>query len=50
MGLVNLSEKTWTLTKPDGTTEPKAKGEVAPIGKDFVIAFGNNHAAEIVAN
>ena len=50
MGLMNLSDKTWTLTKPDGTTEPKVKGEVAPIGKGFVIAFGNNHAAEIVAN
>ena len=50
IGLMNLSDKTWTLTKPDGSVEPKKKGEVAPIGKDFVISFGNNHAAEIVAN
>ena len=50
MGLVNLSEATWTLTKPDGTTEPKKKGDVAPIGLGFNINFGNNHAAEIVAN
>ena len=50
MGLLNLTEKIWTLTKSDGTTEPKTKGEVAPIGKDFVIQFENNHAATIVAN
>jgi serine/threonine protein kinase len=50
LGLMNLSDKTWTLTKLDGSTEPRAKGEVAPIGKGFIINFGNNHAAEIVAN
>ena len=50
LGLLNLTETTWTLTKPDGTIEPKKKGEVAPIGKGFIITFGNNHAAEIVAN
>lgn len=50
MGLLNLSDKIWTLTKLDGTTESKAKGEVAPIGKGFIIDFGNNNVAEIVAN
>jgi serine/threonine protein kinase len=50
MGIMNLSDKTWTLKKPDGTMEPKAKGEVAPVGKDFVIDFGNVHVAEIKAN
>jgi hypothetical protein len=50
MGLMNLSDKKWGLTKPDGTVETKGKGEVVPIGKDFVIDFGNNHTAEIIAN
>lgn len=48
MGIRNLSEQTWNVTLPDGSTKIYEKGKVVKVSEGVIINFGNGVEGKIV--
>ena len=48
MGIRNLSDRSWMVTLPDGSTRTFDKGQVVKVGKGININFGNGTEGQII--
>ena len=49
-GLENKTNRSWTITAPDGKMATRQPGEIAVLGANFTINFGGGNTAQVILN